>query len=752
MMGLSFRKALIGYAIFFLALTFPYWGLGEVVAPHGLSFEIAAPEISDAGRIENREFFDYARGYIPQLTGLLNGQRSGWLALWNNQNELGRPLIHGNGFSPAYLPTRIIAAITGNPYRVFTLLSLGLCFLAGLFVLMLCRELHLSPMGGLLAASSLAASPPFMWWLTPFPMFIATICWSAGAVYAVTRISNKIDLPSWCLLAFSIYSLLMMGHPQSIVHQAYFLCGYSIYTVYCHRRSKGARSTFLYLVASASAVGIGGLLALPVYLDIAHAASESARNIAPDISFFTFVLPGLDSLPAVLRFLALGTFPEIFGNPISSSYPLPYKGLSTTPLIVFLSLLALFLCLRKTWGWWLAIFFFCALTFIYPLFVFAVQYLGFNLSRSSPLAGIIIPLTIIMAYGADALLQRVQARHIHAVWLAALGTLLCLFIAIWVGVVQGLVIHWGVVAITLGVIGLLAAQLDISRPGLLIASVAIVAAYLSFPMMLRITPTQITGTSPLVEKMLANLPPDSRYAVASPGLTVLLPDINAGSGLASIHSYNSLTSRRYHTLINALGGEMQNLWRWNQHIAPDYAGAMFWMSNISLVLSPLKLEHKNLSYIGNMGNVHFYRVVSRMGAGMQVVYSQAGNTSDGIYIADPRLLTTQQTSKTVDRGDLLEFDVQGDQSSLLILSRQFHRDWLAMVRTASGWEAAGTVAVNDVFQGVLLPEGAQKVRLEFLPYVRFAWLAHIFWLFMLAALIYRAIRLRGSASAVGERS
>jgi hypothetical protein len=41
---------------------------------------------------------------------------------------------------------------------------------------------------------------------------------------------------------------------------------------------------------------------------------------------------------------------------------------------------------------------------------------------------------------------------------------------------------------------------------------------------------------------------------------------------------------------------MQICGRWNDTISPDYSSAMFWMSNISLMLSPTKLTHENLEY------------------------------------------------------------------------------------------------------------------------------------------------------------
>jgi hypothetical protein len=425
----SFQNSLLAYATFFIALTFPYWLNGEVVAPYRQSAEIAAPEIYNAEHIENRKFSDYANGYIPELNGQMNGARSGWLAIWTTQNVLGRPLYQISGLSRAYLPSWLIAGVTDSPQRFITILSLGTCFLAGFFVLMFCRELRLSPLAGLLAASCLAASPLYMYWLT-FPMFLAVFCWSTGALYALTRLEKRPDLLGGSILAFSIYSLLMTGYPQLVVFHAYILAGYFAYLVYRHCRSNGWPSTIHYLAVIAGAIAIGGLLAMPILADLAYTASESAR-VDTDTPFFTDILPKLDSPVGALRFLALSLAPEIFGNPISKSYPFLYDGLSITPLVVFLTYLGLSLCLRNTWGWWLAIIVLCTLAFIHPLYVFGVKHLGFNFSRNNPIYSTTLPLTIIAAYGADKLTKRLQGfQYSRAVLLSASGTTVGILIAV----------------------------------------------------------------------------------------------------------------------------------------------------------------------------------------------------------------------------------------------------------------------------------------------------------------------------------
>jgi hypothetical protein len=268
--------------------------------------------------------------------------------------------------------------------------------------------------------------------------------------------------------------------------------------------------------------------------------------------------------------------------------------------------------------------------------------------------------------------------------------------------------------------------------------------------MLRQDPSQIAVTSPLVKSIRENLPTGSRYAAASPGIGVLPPNLNATLELASIHSYNSLSSRRYHTLIRELGGDVEVYGRRNDHIAPDYDGAAFWMSNVSLVLSRSKIEHPNLEHLGTSGPVYLYRVTSRMGCCLQVGMASDGMTADGARIADPRRALPAHPVMTADRGDAMELDLKPGPASLLIVSQKFHRDWRAQVLSESGWVPATTLPVNGVFQGVMLPDGARKVKLEFLPYVRFAWIAHVFWVFVLAALAFQAMRARRGRSSVED--
>jgi|GEM_PF-1525800 len=47
------------------------------------------------------------------------------------------------------------------------------------------------------------------------------------------------------------------------------------------------------------------------------------------------------------------------------------------------------------------------------------------------------------------------------------------------------------------------------------------------------------------------------------------------------------------------------------------------------------------------------------------------------------------------------------------------------------------VKINEVFQEVLLPSEANRVYLEFKPFARHAWIAHIFWFSLLVLAVFK---------------
>lgn len=738
----DYRLVFIAYVLLAALLTFRYWALGDVIAPHRQAIELDRPAISDSA-LENRKFSDYSNGYIPELTQLMHGRRSGWLTEWSDANELGRPLGHLSAFSPAYPPAALLGRLVPDPHRFITILSLSTCLIGGVFVLLLCRQLSLAPIAGLIAGTSMATSPLFMYWLT-FQMFPAVATWAAGALYAMTRLSRRRDLAGWAILSFSVYSLLLTGYPQSVVIHAYFLSAFGLALATRQWQETGRKAAMHYFGWLAAACLVAIVLCIPAHLDVYRTALDSTR-ITADPAFFTEYLPRIQNLSDLGRFLTLASYPEILGRPIAPDFPFAYDGLSITPPTIFFAICALLLAFRQTWGWWIAIVLAVTFTVSPTAFLFGVKYLGFNLSPSIPLGNALLPIALVVAYGVHALYGIAQpARNWKlAPALGAIVVLAGLGGSIVFAQHHGVAVAWPTVALALIAILLLTLQMARRSPWLPCTAVLVTVGYSAYPLMLHQDPANIAMTSPLEKAVREHLPADARYAVLSPGLRALPPNFNASLGLNSIHSYNSLSSYRYRDLLKELGSDNRAFGRWNDSIQPDFHSRAFWMSNIAVILSPTELAPISvLRYVGHIGTAYMYEVTSRMGCCVQVPIDAGTNAQGDFDFALATLKASAAAKKTADLGDVKEFAVAGRTRSALVVSQKFHRDWKAQVLTASGWRAAPTVAINGVFQGVVLPADATQVRLSFLPYAQFAWIAHAFWLFALIALAAEAVKRR----------
>lgn len=479
--ALARRYVLIIYSVITLML-FHDILFNEVIAPHRQLDEVGLSLQSDQYQhVENRKFNDFSSAFIPEITAHLKTNKSSWLATWTNDNELGRPLYHLSGFSPAYLPSWIISTLTHNPWRFITALSLLTCYLTGLFMILFCAEIGLKPFSGLVAALCFSFSPVFMYWLT-FPMFAATWCWTLGALWAISRIKKKPDVLSWAILSFSFYSLLMTAYPQSVVFNLYIIVGFGMHVIVNYLRANHNPLRFIGFTASAAIVG--GLLAFPMYMDVVLLAAESARA-RPETVFFTIYLPKFTSIMQAVQFVALSTFPEFLGNTIQTNFPYVYNGLSYSVAYIFFGFLGVMFAFKRIWGWCLAVIILLLFSFIHPLYEFGVAHLGFNISRSSPLGRLPLPLAMIMAFGVDALIRRSEYVSMRKGILYAGGVcLLLILISLYYAFEQQLSIRWSMVVVALFSTIVLVFQSIKVRPWLILSICGLLTATVSYPLIL----------------------------------------------------------------------------------------------------------------------------------------------------------------------------------------------------------------------------------------------------------------------------
>jgi hypothetical protein len=263
-------------------------------------------------------------------------------------------------------------------------------------------------------------------------------------------------------------------------------------------------------------------------------------------------------------------------------------------------------------------------------------------------------------------------------------------------------------------------------------------AFVASPTMLRQSPGDIHTRSPMVDAVAARLPDHARFVIAAPGTQVLPPNFNALFGLASVHSYDSLSSRRYQAFIRTLGGDTSVFGRWNDAVSPDYAGAAFWMSNVALVISPVALAAPSLACHAGPGSLWLCDVNQRMGRTRQVEWDKLPGAPAGVDVGDPRALPYRPSRVARDDGDRVDVDVSPGPPSMLILSQQYHSDWHAMAMVGGRRTAARTLPVNGFFQGVIIPANADKITMSFRPWARYAYLANYVWVLLFAALALKA--------------
>jgi hypothetical protein len=727
LLRLTYCTAFLLYCLSFGALMFPYFA-GDVLAPTRQTAELELNEASPSRLTENRKFNDYVLNFVPELQAQQRTKYESWLATWTTDNQLGRPLYQDYS---VWLPTWMLKYLTDDTYRYITVYALANCFVAGMFMFLLLREWGLTPFASLSGAWLFSTLPPFLYWLT-FSQFTADLAWAAAIMFAITRLTKRVSLPSWALLVFSAYSLALTAYQQSIVYQIYFLGGWSAYTCYVLWRTKGLRSALKVAACALSALLVSAACVAPVYIDLWETARSSSR-FSWDIKNFLSALPDLNSWTSVKAYVSLYSFPEILGNPISPSYPVRYDSDGLPPVFLILVLASLGAALRRTWGWWCAVVVILLFSLASPFYAFGIMHLGFNLSRSPPSGLTLLPFSIIAAVTLDELLKRPCANttRFSLIGATAAAALLLGVAVSWAGS-QNLSVSWLTVALSGIVIGLCLAYSLYPAPILFGAAMALFAIYASRPLLLYQKPEDIRWTSPLVEAIRANLPEGTRYAVVGTPISALEPNVNASLGLPSIHTYNGLMSRGYRAFIEKLGGGFDPLGKANSVIAPKFDLPEFHLANIGLVLSKDPLQHAGLTLTTTVGGIGLYRVDAPMGCCLKMPAPENARAG-GIDI--DTVARSGEIVKRVDTAGFLELETSPGPAALLVVSQGFHPYWRASVSVGGTWQPATVIPVNEAFTGILLPPKTTRIRLRFEPFVRYAWIAYVLFLVLVALII-----------------
>lgn len=723
----SYRIALIIYIGIMLALTFPYWGLGQELVSSCHAVVMGVPQATAAqADCEQRKFTDFENDFLPEVNNQLTAPRTGFMAVQFADNEMGRQTRMLAGKTPANFYTWLIFQISHDAYRILTILALSMAFLAGVFGLLVCRELQLAPLAGLIGALFLATNPFTAYWLT-FPMHIASICWSAGAFWGIVRLHRRGDLLAWGMLAFSVYSLLMMGYLQTVIYSVWIFGAYSVWQAW--RQKPQWQASVIWFAKMGSAAVIGAVLALPAYLDLWQQYQISAQPRSAD-SFFTHFIQVISNWDGVWWYISTHTIPEVFGNPMSGTYPFQFDGLSVPLFYGVLIVLAIVLQWRRVWLWgiWLGILLMMSVS--PTLFTMVMHTIpGLRFSQWAPIWSGVLPLALVSAYGCDALLTSLDRQRVAKTIVGCLIGVGAIAGMAWRVAQQGqLDLQWGAVVIVVGIV--IAYSILIRRmiPNMVLGMAIITVAYSTYPLLLHQPRTALVTQSDLVTTLQDTLLPGQRYAVVSAELADMLsPNFNTMHGLASVHSYHNFTSFYYQNYLRQMGGKSVTFGRLNRTIAPDYAHMSFWMSNIGAVLSYAPIDDPHVVLVKKIGAAMVYRVTHQMGAFWRIPVNLRPSITD-IRVDAYRNRTSLPITDAEYHGDtqVVRYPV-APKPSVVVLSQQYDELWQADAFDGVAWHPTRIVSVNGVFMGVYLPAQSTAIRLTYHTYMQYMWISHLIW-------------------------
>ena len=738
--GVSHRTAFLATLLCVLAFFVPLALRGDVLLGEGISDEISAriAKVNDSER--TRAFRDQLVAYLPELEHQLHGDRAAWLPIWNPAVEQGRPPWHLSGFSRAFCLTHLLAFMTDDAFVLYTLLAIAAVLACACFGYGLLRSMELVPAACFLGAVGLSLGVYVAFWLT-FALYVWGVAWALGLLWLAPRVLATRDWRAGLGLAACVHGLLMTSYPQQTVWTGWLLL---LVLVERLRHLDGARVAGVLRLAAWGALGVVSVA--PVYLDLLHAAGESSRP-ALDLQYFLDPLPSLTSAAEWGSFLTRTFDASWFGDPIDHTYPFRIKGISLTPLFATLAAAALALGeLRRLWPWLV----FAAATFVVTVspaaYGFGVDYLGLGISRHAPMAGAHLPLMVLAAVAADRVL-RGQVPSKPVLVGVALVPLAVALLGLGLGA-RSADAGLDPMRVALSAAGLAATLCFLVRPhvAVLAGTALFTIAVTSSGLVLSVPRDEALREYEFAGKVRSRLEEGERYLwIADRFRYLLRPNQEVLFGLASVHTYNTICSRRYRAWaerVSAGGLETQGKQFRRLDSAELLDAETLALAGVGLVISGVEETAGFLEPDGFHKRLNFYTPELEP---LRQARFEHFELVDGEARVAPEDVRAAAGSRVVERvrdaGDLLEFRFPASEAeALLFVGQQWHAHW----RATSGGVELECVPVEGLYQGVRVPPGTTEVRLEFRPWVRWSWLGHAF--FLLAGLGALLPRRRPSAS------
>jgi hypothetical protein len=723
----AFCFVLLVQLLFFLS--YPLGG--NVIFSNDNALESGVHGLTGRERIEKKGY-DLTTFIVPALEQQLNSNSSAWLATWDPHPEFGRIILHVKAVTRAFLITNALSMFTDNPFVLYTLLTVTTVMLMGIFMFMFLREIGLHPLACAISAVGFSLGNMTIGYLIQIS-FISTLCWTICLLWLVTKFIDK-RTPAVCVgISFAVYSLFMSGFLQYMIVNAYLIVGYTIIrTFFKHIPAKQKAVTIFYLVVLA-VVGIAA--ASPAYIDLAFMSFESLRTNMTDAftisKYKNSVHIELSNIPTAILSLLLVFDRYLFGDPwlpgsLANALKVNLYPYSPMFFCLFLFSFAGYRT-RKIWPWFAFMSFFSLIKLYAPAYEFAVHHLGFNISVVHPFYFILIPIQVLSAYAIDDILcKKINGRLFPAL---VLSFMLVLFISSMISIrqlgIQALLDTVHVIVAILITVGTM--LFAVYRKPVLLIALAVVSVYMyGYGMRIAYPLKAIRLSSPLLERVKQHTEGGYRFIkVGIWGYMDFLP-VNQESlyGLKSVHTYDSLSPKKYLYLAQSIGlVDPTGLGRYVNHAPSDNSlkGIDLSYTGVELLLSRESLDSRHFRLVDRDSGINFYQ--PRRKPILESQIEKFTRVKNNVFIKG---YLQEQSGHKVEReanfDDHITFKVTPvPETTLLFVSQQYNTFWKA----SSGEKQLDTVQVRRFYQGVIIPPGTENVTLRFEPYVLWSWIPQV---------------------------
>lgn len=737
-------RAIITYSVFMIIWFWPFVFTDQIVAPqlpYRGGMQPSSTSFWDQVTATPTIYGDFPNQEIGEITLSLTSPKSGTLAIWTDQSGHGRALFPHYAYTESTFTTWFASRIGGDifgwdAYQITTLRNLALIYVAGLFLTLYGIQLKLNHWASMLAGFIYATAPPFSAWIVNYP-FMVSGSMGIVALYAIHRLIITPKPWVWLLLAWAIHVQITSAYLQHTVYMVYLLAGYAIICI--AHQLPAWQQRWRHGVYVGSALAIGMIASLPMLVDLYTEYQFSIRSFGNNATVNVLPLHDLYRMTSLV-------IPEIYD--VKPTFTLPIEqdlqllnGRYFTLLATLLIVVGVVRAWHRVWGWlvWLLIAF--AITYIPVIHDLSFRSILPQISAwSKPFdfATLHLPSAIIMLWGLHYLVTSVW-RHL---WTIGVFGSIVLIIALWSSNDVSATPRWAFVAFEMAIILVITLRSWWQSPRYLvmIAIMSIVSsALVTFPTIYRQAHADMYLPSELHQIITTNLEPHRSFVeISTPNAQpccFVRGNVNIMFHIPTVHVYRSNISAYYWNLVRRLGGRITNGSASN-YIQPRYNHADFWMLNAGVVVSYQPQEHPSLTHIITRHKLHFYRnTVAGAGCCLHIPQTAITNpirTNEyghpTMQIGDIRKLPYQELTKIDDAGDRYTIGNPTTAASIIVLNHVYHPRWYARGITANAIIPLETVVINDVYQGVMVPNGVTDIAMEFTPWSRWMWLVHWGWL------------------------